>query len=586
MRVRRLWIENFRGVKGLDWRIPATQKLTVLVGPGDTGKSTILEAIHFLLGDRWMVAFADTDFYGVDVSNSIVIKAALTDIPPALKRENAFGLWLSGMDGNGELHQDPDDELEQALLVQLTVDASLEPRWSVARRNGELQGLTATQRRSFATFKVDDRTDTQLRWSRTSPLGRMSSQNGSERDALAAAGRAARDALAGHDSTALAALAGKIQERANKIGGGSFSDIKPGLDTSRSSMGAALALYEGVVPLTSYGLGSRRLASLAIQQLAAGDRSVAVIDEIESGLEPHRAVRLLTYLLGNEEYSQVVLTTHSPVLVEHAKLANLATVQNHDGIVTVTSLEDVSEVMQRLRRSRPSSLLARRVVVTEGKTEHGLMLECIDSWDHDRTTQGLSTAAGEGVTVMDAQGGAEAAQKAEALLGLGLEAAAFLDNDDRTVDISVHSASNAGVRVFRWDEGNNTEAQLCMGLGPETLTELIELGSELRHGHDTVLQDLSSVDPVNPVASLKVKDWTDAGMAIEDARERVAAAAARRSWFKTVDGGRALARFVLSDYENPELSRFAAYLDNAKNFIYPAETGAVQSLQADEEQDG
>ena len=72
------------------------------------------------------------------------------------------------------------------------------------------------------------------------------------------ASRAAREALADHENSSLSELATKVQERANKIGGGRFSDVKPGLDTSRSSMGAALALYEDIIPLTSYGLGSRR----------------------------------------------------------------------------------------------------------------------------------------------------------------------------------------------------------------------------------------------------------------------------------------------------------------------------------------
>ena len=46
-------------------------------------------------------------------------------------------------------------------------------------------------------------------------------------------------------------------------------------------MGAAPALYEDAIPLTSYGLGSRPLASLAVQQLAAGLRWVAVVDELD-----------------------------------------------------------------------------------------------------------------------------------------------------------------------------------------------------------------------------------------------------------------------------------------------------------------
>ncbi len=252
MRIRRLWIENFRGIKTLDWALPTEQQLVALVGPGDSGKSTILEAIHYLLGDRWMIPFADTDFYNVKLENPIVIKALLIDLPPGIKKEASLGLWLSGVDQDGEPRQDPEDGYEPALLVQLSVDDSLEPKWSVLRVDGELQNLTSSQRRGFSTFKVDDRTDAQLRWSRNSPLGRMSAENGGEREALAAASRAARDALVEHENSALSELAVKVQQRTNMIGGGSFSDVRPGLDTSRSSMGAALALYEDVIPLTSY----------------------------------------------------------------------------------------------------------------------------------------------------------------------------------------------------------------------------------------------------------------------------------------------------------------------------------------------
>lgn len=46
MRISRLSIENFRGIKRLDWTLPADQRLITLIGPGDSGKSTILESIH------------------------------------------------------------------------------------------------------------------------------------------------------------------------------------------------------------------------------------------------------------------------------------------------------------------------------------------------------------------------------------------------------------------------------------------------------------------------------------------------------------------------------------------------------------
>lgn len=568
MKIQRLTISNFRGVKSLDWVLPVEQRLVVLVGPGDSGKSTVLDAVHYLLGDRWNIPVSDTDFYGVDVSEPIVIRAVLVDIPEPLRKENAFGLWLSGLDADGGLRQDPEDEYTPALIVCLTIDETLEPKWSVERVDGQSQVLTAAQRRHFSTFKVDDRNEAQLRWTRTSALGRMSAQDGGDRQALAAASRAAQVALSSHESESLTELASKVQARANAIGGGQFDNIKPGLDTSRSSMGAGLALYEGVVPLTSFGLGSRRLASLAIQQLAAGHRAVAVIDEIESGLEPHRAIRLLNYLMSDEAYSQVIVTTHSPVIVEQAQVGNLATVRVKDGVVAVTSLAGASDQLQRVRRSRPSSLLARRVIVAEGKTEHGLLLACLQAWDSRRMSKGLSISAGEGVAIQDGQGGSEVPLRSAALAELGYTVAGFIDNDVRSVDSAVDKAVAAGVAIIRWQHGHNTESQVCSMIQATGLTSLIALGLERRGAASTILDDLSVTDPANPITSLNVQSWLAEGMTLERARERIARAAHERGWFKDVDGGRLLGEWILKHQHEASLTEVASRLDAVYEFVY------------------
>lgn len=570
MRIQRLTIENFRGIKTLDWTLPTDQRLVALIGPGDSGKSTILEAVHWLLGDRWSIPVSDTDFFGVDLSQTIRIQAVLVGLPDALKRDTAFGLWLSGLDSAGVLHQDPDDTHTPALIAVLTIDDSLEPHWSVERVDGQSQLLTSAQRRHFSTFKVDDRTDAQLRWSRASALGRMSQRDGADRDALAAASRAAQQAIADHKSSPLSDLAEKVQKRANTIGGGRFSDIKPGLDTSRSSMGAGLALYEGAIPLASFGLGSRRLASLAVQQLASGERSVAVIDELEEGLEPHRAVRLLQYLRDDDAYSQVLVTTHSPVVVEQARTENLATVQSESGVVTVTTLSGSTAVLQRLRRSRPSSLLARRVVVAEGKTEHGVLLACLDDWDEARSSVGLSTSAGEGVAIQDAQGGSEVAPKASALHSLGYAVAGFMDADDPSVNAAVQEAIDAGVQIVRWEPGNSIEDQACSGLGWRGLSKFIALGVERRAAESTVLDDLNVGHSEDLVTSLNAADWQAQGITLEQARVRVATAANKRKWFKEVEDGRALGEWLLGHRTQAALAATIQRLDEIYAFCYPA----------------
>ncbi|GAA1530414.1 ATP-dependent nuclease [Brevibacterium picturae] len=445
MIVRQLSIENFRGIKKLSWTLPVGQRLITLIGPGDSGKSTIIEAIHLLLGDRWSVSFSDVDFYGVDPSEPIRITAVLTEVPSPLLKDNSFGFWQSGLAADGQIHQDPEDGFESCLVVRLTVDESLEPQWEVVRADGDGRKITSSQRREFSTFRVDDRTDAQLRWTRSSALGRISAKDGAAREALAAAERAARAALSGHDSTSLNELVNEVQQHANEVGSSDFKAIRAGLDASRSGMGANLALYEDVVPLMAYGLGSRRLVSLAVQQMAAGERAIAVIDELESGLEPHRAVRLLNYL-DSDPYSQVFVTTHSPAVVEQATIESLSVVQTSNGEATITSLGGADEVMMALRRAAPSSLLARKVVIGEGKTEHGVLAACFDAWDRERSEAGLTTSAGEGLAIQDGNGGEKAANRAGAMVPLGCSVLALIDNDVRTADPHVDQAEQAGAR--------------------------------------------------------------------------------------------------------------------------------------------
>lgn len=580
VKIRRLWVNNFRGIKSLDWTLPNEPRLIALIGPGDCGKSTILDSVQLLLTDRSNVSVADSDFYGGDTSSEILIKAALVDLPKPILQESAFGLFLSGIDASGRIHQDPEDHLEPCLLVAFKVDESLEPQWSVVRPDGNVKELYASQRRTFGVFRVDERVDSQLRWTRTSALGRLSSGSRAEREALTLAARAAGDALAGHGAGALQQMVDRVQQKVNEASSGSFASLRPGLDTSRGSMGTTLALYEGEIPLTNYGFGSRRLASLAIQQLAAGDKSIAVVDELEAGLEPHRVVTLLSNLANGEMYSQVLVTTHSSVVVEQADLAGLCAVQNSAGEVRISSLAG-NEEANKLRRTRPSSLLARRVLVAEGKTEHGILLELVAHWDHERSGRGLPTAAGEGATIADGQSGSHALKRALSLTGLSCETAVLIDNDDRTIDRWVTRAQGAGVVVIRWDDGHCTETQLTAALDAELLDSLIRLGIEVRASESTVLDDLNHALGGNgPLNSCDVSLWLTEGMGLEIARQTVGHAMRDREWFKTVEHARRLGEWLVENRSNTRLSSMFNRFDLARRFLYGSEATAQDNSRS------
>lgn len=139
-RIRRLEIANFRGIKNLVWH-PAPG-LNCLIGPRDSGKSTILDAIDLCLGARRNVQFADTDFYGLDIANSISITLTLGDLDDSLKSLDSYGLFLRGYRADtGTAEDEPSHGAEVVLSLNLTVSSDLEPSWTLLSERATQQGI-------------------------------------------------------------------------------------------------------------------------------------------------------------------------------------------------------------------------------------------------------------------------------------------------------------------------------------------------------------------------------------------------------------------------------------------------------------
>ena len=105
--IRAVEIENFRSVRALTWRPHAG--INCLVGPGDSGKSTILDAIDFCIGARRSLQLTDTDFCAVDIENPIRITVTLGALPDQLKNIDSYGIYLQGFNSTtGEIAPEPE----------------------------------------------------------------------------------------------------------------------------------------------------------------------------------------------------------------------------------------------------------------------------------------------------------------------------------------------------------------------------------------------------------------------------------------------------------------------------------------------
>lgn len=94
MQIVEVEIKNFRGIKSFKQSFQ-DKKLICLIGRGDSGKSTILEAISYALYPSWNLQLNDNDFYNGDPSSSISIDVSIK-VPAEFILEEKYGLYLRG----------------------------------------------------------------------------------------------------------------------------------------------------------------------------------------------------------------------------------------------------------------------------------------------------------------------------------------------------------------------------------------------------------------------------------------------------------------------------------------------------------
>lgn len=543
MRLRRLEIERFRGIRELDWRYVGTT--SALVGPGDSGKSTILDAIERVLSPRWNLTFDDTDFWDLQTNEPIEIRATITDIPKDFYRDSKFGLALHGFDAKEGVAVEATGEVdeEHSIVIELRVDASLEPLWSVIDGEGNPHLITAKDRESLGMLRVGGYVDQHLGWSRGSVLTRLTETGDAVGAVLAEATRRAREGLRTEGLEKLQTAAEKVEEIGRNIGVAPREKLCPHLDAASLSVSAgALSLHDGKIPVRRAGLGTRRLLAVGMQREAAAQTGLTLVDEFEHGLEPHRIRRLLRVLRGKKPESeeitggQLVLTTHSPTVLSELG-ADEVFVTRRDATASVAVGCLPGAVGYVLART-PEALLARKVIVAEGVTEQGFC----DALDEAWTTNTGASFGYRGIAVVDGGGGTQPAEIAGHLYGLGYSVALLIDSDAKA-----KAGRAGGAKVLAWPGGVSTEERLALDLPLEGVREMTKLAAGFaRRGPRSVHDALADrLDIHRADLGEDPEGWVDAA-AEQNYRSNFGRLAKeeRHAWFKSREGGAALGRLV------------------------------------------
>ncbi len=183
-KIHNLKIKNLKGIKELDHTFGATN-FVCLVGRGDSGKTTILEAIEYVLYPNWNLSVTDNDFFNCDTSAPLEIEVTLSEVDKSLLRESKYGLHIRGLDSDGlTISDEIKDEQEKLLTILFKVEKDLEPKWFVTshRPYQENIKIDTSDRAIFNVFLLSDYLDRHFSWSKGTPLYSLLRQNGSNSD--------------------------------------------------------------------------------------------------------------------------------------------------------------------------------------------------------------------------------------------------------------------------------------------------------------------------------------------------------------------------------------------------------------------
>lgn len=552
-RIRRIEINNFRSIKSFSWK--PTSGINCLIGPGDSGKSTILDAIDYSLGARRNLSISDADFFEMNVEEPIRIELTIGDLEDGLKSLDAYGHFLRGfLSETGEILDEPEKDAETVLCLQLTVRDDLEPKWELVSDRAAAQGMSRSlswgDRQRLAPNRLGALSDYNLSWRRGSVLNRLNDETADASAALIKAARMARDAFGDDAQKELSETLETVRKTASSLGIEAGTDAKALLDAhSVSFSGGTVSLHDAKgVPLRNLGIGSIRLLIAGLQRAAAKESSLILIDELEYGLEPHRIIRLLSSLGAKEEKPplQAFVTTHSPTALRELSGNQLFVLRKTEDECHEAKQVGVEDAAQGTIRSHPEAFLSRKVIVCEGASEVGFLRGLDACFSSNAAYQPL---AARGVSLADGGGVTRVVARGQALVDVGYPVAVFRDDDKQPDADSEKAFESVGGTVFKWRTGQAIEDAIFLGVTDTAVEGLVAYATNL-HDRGSINQWIKSAS----ANALDLDGFEAEALlgGISAATRTIIAKASKQknnSWFKNVSAMEHIGR----DIVGPEL---------------------------------
>ena len=523
-------VRNFRSLMSVDVLL---NRITLLIGPNNSGKTSFLEALFAAMGEGRRVLSSDDIYIKPNESSppynrSILIDVLIRPINEEGTFSNAFpegsywlNLWRNGIaqddDDNDFMafrtrlkwkHESGEYSIERQFLRKWVSDSS---KIEDVEINSEAGTVSAKQLEPMALHYMDAKRDIDddMRrqgsfWRRmTSDLGLSEDDIKSFEKILTKINKkiVKKSGVLKHLESALGDLYNVMSGEREGIElapvARKLRDLTKGIDVNFTTKGAQ------TFPLVRHGMGTRSMASILVcrafmkwRSLMAKEDTVhpmLALEEPEAHLHPQAQRALFGQI--REIPGQVIISSHSPYVAFHADFCELRHFQKKDADTLVTAMDlkdlqpgDLQKMKWKVLNTRGDMLFAKALVLFEGETEEQVFSHYAQEyWNKNPNELGINF-----IGVGGAGGYLPFLRLAK---GLGLNYYIFSDAEETPLDKLSKTLKQIGINDYKTcsnvivlPDGKNLETYLV----EEGYTDVIELALNRYHNADDYIKNYIS----------------------------------------------------------------------------------------------